>query len=248
MKLKGKTTFITGAAGGLGLAVAKLFYKEGSNLILFDKSKKLLEYSKYFDEEKILAIVGDVTSEEEINNAVQIGIKKFEGIDILICSSGIAIGGSVSEIRLEDWKNVLDVNVNGVFLSCRAVLNHMVNRKYGRIVNIASHFGEVGAYKLSSYCASKAAVIQITKSIALDYSRNNIIANCVAPGFMDTDFLKNMMKTVGKSNDWMGTMYNLPMPSLKVENVAKTILYVATDAAEVTTGSVFTVDGGYTSR
>lgn len=248
MKLEGKTTFITGAAGGLGLAVAKLFYKEGSNLILFDKSAKLLEFDEYFNDEKFLSIIGDVTNEEEVNKAVESGIEKFGAIDILICSSGIAIGGAVSEIGLEDWNKVLDVNVNGVFLSCRAVLKHMVERKYGRIVNIASHFGEVGAYKLASYCASKAAVIQITKSIALDYSKNNIIANCVAPGFMDTEFLKNMMKTVGKSNDWMGTMYNLPMPSLKAEKVAKTVLYAATDATEVTTGSVFTIDGGYTAR
>lgn len=248
MRLEGRTTLITGAAGGLGLEVAKLFYEEGSNVILLDKNNTVMECEGFFQKEKVLCTVCDVTKEKEVNEAVAGGIKKFGNIDILICSSGIAIGGAVTDISLEDWNNVMDVNVNGVFLTCKAVLPYMIERKYGRIVNIASQFGEVGAYKLASYCASKAAVIQITKAISMDYAKNNIIANCVAPGFMDTEFLKNMMKTVGKSNEWMGTMYNLPMPSLKPNKVAKTVLYAATDATEVTTGSIFTVDGGYTAR
>jgi len=247
MQLAGKTTMITGAAGGLGAACARLFAAQGGNVVLFDRSTDVRQIAKEIGDQAI-AFVGDVMKAEDLERCVQAGIERFGRIDNLIACSGIVRSGTVTETALEEWQQVIDVNLTGVFLSCQAVLPVMAEQKYGRIVTVSSHFGLVGATKLAAYCAAKGGVIQLTKSIALDYGRNGIRANCLAPGMMQTNMLNEIMSQVGMSPDWVAMMRGLPTGIPKPEQVAQSALYLVSDAAEVMTGSVLTVDGGYTAR
>ncbi|MEY9975856.1 SDR family NAD(P)-dependent oxidoreductase [Lysinibacillus sp. RC79] len=245
--LKGHTTFITGAYGGLGAACAKLFAQQGSNLILFDKNENIVNLAEEIGTNAI-AFVGDVTSEIDLEKAISLGVTQFGSIENMICCSGIVRAGAVTDTKISDWQNVFDVNVLGVYLSCKEVLPIMEAQEYGRIVTISSHFGLVGAPRLAAYNASKGAVIQLTKSIALDYGRKNIRANCLCPGMMKSDMFKNILKQVGNARDWVDLMRGLPTGELEPEDIAKSALFLVSSASNTMNGSVLVADGGYTAR
>ncbi|MGE7841716.1 SDR family NAD(P)-dependent oxidoreductase [Lysinibacillus sp. NPDC093712] len=247
MLLKGNTTFITGASGGLGSACAKLFAKQGSNLVLFDKNENIIKLAEEIGT-NVIAFVGDVTNEKDLQEAIALGITQFGSIENMVCCSGIVRAGTVTETEKSDWQHVFDVNVLGVYLSCKAVLPTMETQKYGRIVTVSSHFGLVGAPRLSAYIASKGAVIQLTKSIALDYGKKNIRANCLCPGMMKSDMFKDIIKQVGSSREWVDLMRGLPNGELEPDDIAKSALFLVSSAADTMSGSVFVADGGYTAR
>ena len=247
MRLNGQTVMITGASGGLGAACARLFAREGANLLLFDRDEQVVALAEELGPQA-LPFTGSVTSADDLQAAVSAARDAFSRLDHLVCSAGIVRAGTVGETALEDWQQVLDVNLTGTFLSCQAALAVMEEQKYGRIVTVASHFGLVGASRLAAYCAAKGGVIQLTKAIALDYGRANIRANCLAPGMMQTNMLNEILAQVGMSRDWVDTMRGLPLGVPTPDKIAASALFLLTDDSAGMTGSVLTVDGGYTAR
>lgn len=247
MRVLNRTALITGAAGGLGSACVRLFLREGANVVLFDRYESVQDLSATMGEHTA-TYVGDVTCPQDLDAAVQLALDQFGRIDTLVCSTGIVRSGNVLEMSLDEWQRVLDVNLTGPFLSCKSVLPLMVEQRFGSIVLVSSHFGLVGAPGLAAYCASKGGLIQLSKSIALDFGKYGIRANCLCPGMMQTRMLKDIVSQVGRSQDWMETMRNLPIPMASPEMVANAILFLASDESAAITGSVITADSGYTAR
>ncbi|MGL5149536.1 MAG: SDR family NAD(P)-dependent oxidoreductase [Clostridium sp.] len=246
MDNKIKTVLITGACGGLGKTLVKEFDK-GNNLILFDCSDNVLNLKEELDiSGEILSFVGDVSNENDINVLIENVIEKFGTIDVLVSNAGIFIPGNIEELNLGDWKKSFDINVTGTYLLCKKVIPIMKRNSGGHIITVASHYGLVGGYQSSSYCASKGALIQLTKSIALDYAKDKIFANCVCPGFMDTGMLKGILKDIGMNRNWMDVMRGLPISKISINEVAENIYSLSTTKSM--TGTVVTIDGGYTAR
>jgi dihydroanticapsin dehydrogenase len=241
-----KTVLITGAAGGLGIETCRKFSKD-SNLVIFDKSERVFqietELSNVCD---ILAIQGDLTKEEDVNRVIFEVTKRYGSIDVLVNIAGIFISGSVTELDMNQFKKSLDINIIGTFLICNKVIPIMQQNKGGNIITISSHFGLIGGYQCASYCAAKGAIIQLTKSIALDYSKDKIYANCICPGFMETDMLKEIKSKIGMNRNWLNAISGLPINKVSVEEVA--IMIEQVSKTKSMTGSVLTIDGGYTAR
>jgi NAD(P)-dependent dehydrogenase (short-subunit alcohol dehydrogenase family) len=244
--LRTKTTMITGAAGEFGFACAKFLAERGNQLVLLDNNESVKEIANQLP--NAISVVGSVNSSHDLSQAVTKAEELFGGVDHLICAAGVVVCGNVEETSESDWRRVLDVNLTGVFLTCQAVLPTMVRQKYGRIVTIASHFGLVAAPRLSAYCTAKAGIIHLTKSIALDYGRQNIRANCLCPGMMKSVMLEQMMERVGRSRDWVETMRYLPLSIPTPDQLVESINYLLSDASQYMTGAVLTIDSGYTLR
>ena len=245
--LAGKTVLITGANGGLGYKTANIFADKGANLILFDIAPSVNNLFKGL-KERVLTYCGDILSVSDLTNAVNLGVEKFGGIHFLVCCAGIFTTGSVSNISEKDWNRIIDVNLTGVFFSCKTVLPVMLKQKYGRIVTVSSIFGQVASYKMAAYCAAKAGVIQLTRSIALDYVYQNIRANCICPSIIRTKLIGENYDNLLNNQELIKLFSNLPQTILDTESVAKSILFLSTDEINGLNGTILNIDGGYTAR
>ena len=185
--LKNKNAVITGAAQGFGLAISKRFASSGANLFLIDKDETELNIAKETNEIKnsvSQTYAGDITNFEEIESTINSIIQNYSNIDIFVNNAGIA-GPSFKtwEYPQKDWKSVVDIDLNGTFNCCKAVVPFMIKQNYGRIVNIASIAGKEGNPNASAYSAAKAGVIALTKSLGKELAEYNIAVNCVTPAF-----------------------------------------------------------------
>ena len=231
MKLKGKKALITGAASGIGAEIAMLFAKEGANIVInyHTKEQEALDMKQKAESlyaVKAMAIQADVSEVEEVKSLVEQTIESFGAIDILVCSSGINHQASIVDLSVDDWDRMIKINLRSIFLCNKFVLPHMLKRKYGRIINITSQLGQIGGVNCSHYCASKAAIIGFTKSIAREVSSMGITANCIAPGPIETRFFFN-----GTTAQWRDDKLNsLPLGRFgKVNEVAPSALLLASD-------------------
>lgn len=231
MKLQGKKALITGGSTGIGRAIAIAYAKEGADLAInyYDTEKQALELKKLIEEEygrKVVIIQGDVTKVDQVENMVDVTVKAFGRIDILVTSSGITHQALVKDLTIEQWDRMMNVNLRGPFLCVKFVLPHMLEQKSGRIINIASQLGQIGAIENAHYAASKAALICFTKSLAREVSTLGINANCIAPGPIATPFLLD-----GYDEEWKERKQNsLPLGRFgEVEEVAPTAVLLAAD-------------------
>jgi len=187
-----KTVIITGASRGIGRAIAKKMILNGYNVILnynhsIEEVQNLLEEMKEY-KQNIEIYKADVSNREEVNNMVDFTLKRFKSIDILVNNAGIAEDKLFLDITEEDWDNMMNVNLKGVFNVTQSVLNHMISEKKGKIINIASIWGMVGASMEVHYSTSKAGIIGFTKALAKEVGPSNITVNSVSPGVIKTDF------------------------------------------------------------
>jgi 3-oxoacyl-[acyl-carrier protein] reductase len=236
----GKTIFITGAGNGIGRATAVAFARAKANIILTDIDKDSISLlAKQIVQEfktKCLAVQMDVTNKEQVDSAVAKGMQEFVTIDVLVNNAGIVQKGSFEEITWDDWKKILDINVGGAVLCTQAVIEHMKAKRFGKIINISSIGGEVGAVvAAASYAASKAALIGLTKSLAKVYAPYNININAVAPGPVKTKLAKNLGHEVK-----MVPLGRLGEP----EDIAEVIVFLASEKASFITGATIDVNGG----
>jgi 3-oxoacyl-[acyl-carrier protein] reductase len=186
--LEGRFAVITGGAAGIGLATGQLMAQSGARVALWDRDSAAAEAAvASLPGEGHLAVALDVASEADVAAAARKTLDSFGAIDIMVCSAGITgPNKTVAEYGFDDWRKVFDVNLNGVFLCNRAVLPAMMERDYGRIVNIASIAGKEGNPNASAYSASKAAVIGLTKSLGKELARTGIRVNCITPAAVKT--------------------------------------------------------------
>jgi NAD(P)-dependent dehydrogenase (short-subunit alcohol dehydrogenase family) len=253
MRLKGKRAVVTGAASGIGRATARELASQGAQVVLLDLDAKKGESTSA----EIKAAGGncffrklDVTKSDEIVQVATAILAEVGYIDILVNNAGIWRPGTVANLSEATWDAVIDTNVKSVFLVSKQFVPSMIERKYGVIANVASVAGMVGAADASAYAASKGAVINLTRSMALDFAPYNVRVNCVCPGMMDTEmgdvvvghYCPNANVAETKAN-WQ------PLGRVGVpEDIAKAILYMVSDDALFMTGSVVVVDGGLTAQ
>ncbi len=243
MTLKGQTALITGSSRGIGKAIAVEFAKNGCNIVLnyahneeaaTATEKELLKHGV-----KVLKIQADVSDRGMVKQMVSKAIEQFRHIDILVNNAGIVRPALLKKMSFEEWDAVLNINLGGVFNCSRSLINHMIENGSGRIINIASVYGQTGAFGQCNYAASKWGIIGLTKSLALEAAKHNILVNAVAPGAVDTDIIKGSEKFLESYLD------NTPLARLgRPEEIAKIVLFLATDAT-YTTGAVIPANGGF---
>jgi NAD(P)-dependent dehydrogenase (short-subunit alcohol dehydrogenase family) len=182
----------------------------------------------------------------DCRRVVERTVKEFGGIDVLFNNAGIIRRASAVEISEEDWDAVMAVNVKSIFFMCREIIPIMVAAKGGSIINTASGWGLAGGARAAAYCASKGAVVLMTKAMAIDHGRQNIRVNCICPGDTDTAMLRNEARQLDETEDrFLSESANRPLGRMgKPEEIARAALYLASDAASFVTGTALVVDGG----
>ena len=237
-----KTVLITGASQGIGVAAARLFYENGYSVIInYNQSEKeALMLEKEL--KGSLAVKCDVSNEEDVKEMVDIAIKKYGKIDVLINNAGISKQNLISDVSCEEWDKMFAVNVRGTFLVSKYVLSHMIRYKSGKIINVSSIWGVSGASCETCYSATKGAIISFTKALAKELGPSKITVNAVAPGFIDTKMNENLSE-----EDKAAFCEETPLGRIGTsEEVANTLLLLASEKASFITGQVLTVDGGVT--
>ena len=240
--LEGRFAVITGGAAGIGLATAQRMAPSGARVALWDRDQAAGQQAvATLPGEGHLAVALDVASEGDVAAAAKKTIEAFGAIDVLVCSAGITgPNKTVADYGFDDWRKVFDVNMHGVFLCNRAVLPSMMERDYGRIVNIASIAGKEGNPNASAYSASKAAVIGLTKSLGKELARTGIRVNCITPAAVRTGIFDQMTQ---QHIDFM--LSKIPMNRFgTVDEMAGMIAWLASEDCSFSTGAVFDLSGG----
>jgi 3-oxoacyl-[acyl-carrier protein] reductase len=252
LQSKNKRAIVTGGTRGIGKAIVKELASKSCCGVLFsdvafiynscDECAAEIEREVGSLDTKIIGFKADATSLEEAQKTVDATIEKLGGVDILINNAGITRDNLLLRMSEKEWDDVIDVNLKSVFNYTKAVLKHMVNQHYGRIVNIASVVGLTGNAGQANYAASKSGIIGFSKSIAREVASRNITVNCVAPGFIETDMTKSLTE---KQRELLSQ--NIPMKRMgKPEDVARVVGFLCSPDADYITGQVIAVDGGMT--
>lgn len=243
MKLEGKVALVTGAAQGIGKAVALLLARNGADIVVSDINlEKAGETAREIEAtgRRAMPIKVDVANSGDVERMVQTILEQFGQIDILINNAGIARDKLILRMTEEDWDAVLDINLKGTFNCTKAVVKHMSKQRSGKIVNIASVVGEMGNAGQANYSASKAGVIGFTKTIAREFAQRGINVNAIAPGYIQTPMTEALPE---KAKDELKRM--IPMERLgQPEDVAGAVLFLVSEAASYITGHVLNVNGG----
>lgn len=252
MKVRDKVVLITGGTSGIGEATALLFAKEGAKVAITgrnsERGNKIVEKVKSDGGESIF-VKTDVSVAEDCRNAVEKTIAEFGGLDILFNNAGVFFAHDVVECTEEEWDLQLDINLKGTFLMSKFALPGMIARGSGVIINNSSGWGLVGGDKAVAYCASKGGVVLLTKAMAIDHGPQGIRVNCVCPGDVDTPMLPEDSKFRGMQwDEYIAGAANRPMRRIGTpEEIAKAVLFLASDDSSFMTGAALVVDGGGTA-
>ena len=246
-RLENKVAIITGASSGIGAASARRFAAEGARLLLADIAE---EGGKALTEELSAAgcqaefRVCDVGELEQVEALVQAAMDRFGSLDILFNNAGIGTYGKTPNLEPENWHRVINVNLNSVFYGCRAAIPHMSAAGGGSIVNTASVSGLFGDYGLTAYNAAKGAVVNYTRSLALDHARENVRVNAVCPGPVETGLTTGIMNLPGVMENFCAAV---PLGRVgRPEEIASAVAFLASDDASYVTGVNLVIDGGLT--
>ena len=239
INFKNKKILVTGATGGIGKALVQKFVSlEGNVLATGTKTEKLDALKKEFPNINVLKF--DISDHSKIEEFIENVSSQLVGLDILVNNAGINMDNLSLRMKDDEWKKVIDLNLGSTFFLCKYGIKKMLKNKYGRIVNITSIVGHTGNLGQSNYAASKAAIVGMSKSLAIEYAKKNITINCVSPGFIQskmTDGIVESIKAVLTSR--------IPMTKLgKGEDVANTVAFLSSDAASYITGETIHVNGG----
>lgn len=245
MRLHGKVAVITGAASGIGRAAAELFAREGAVVVAVDLNPELSTDPPAGCAMSVVCDVADLSQVEQMSRRVREELGRY---DILVASAGRVVFGTTAECTVQDWEAAFAVNAKGVWVTCRCALPYMLERGEGAVVNIASGAGVRPVAGLAAYSASKAAVISITRSIALEYSSRGIRANCICPGMIDTPMNQAAVaQRLAGGEDAASLLAPYAIKRLgRPEEVAAVALFLASPEASYVTGAALAVDAGRT--
>ncbi|MEW9050582.1 MAG: glucose 1-dehydrogenase [Neobacillus sp.] len=245
MKLRNKVAIVTGGASGIGESTVREMVKAGAKVIIADVNKELgNRLSCCFEPEQVMFSCMDISVESQVKQLIELAVSHFGRLDILFNNAGLGTASPTTDLSLLDWRRVISVNLDSVFLASKYAIIAMRKSGGGSIVNNASMLGVVGQAKAAAYSASKGAVINLTKALAIEYASENIRVNAVCPGYIDTPFISHF------DEDKRNQLISLhPIGRLgKPEEIAKAVIFLASEDASFITGTSLLVDGGYTAR
>ena len=250
MKLHGKTVIITGAAAGIGAAAAELFTSEGAMVVAVDLDRTGLDAVSARIANAagtFLAICGDVSKRDDVHRVIETAIEHFQHVHILFNNAGIVSTGKIDAIDEDQWDRAMAINVKSMYLFCHAVVPHFKQHGGGVILNTASATALRAVVDRACYTATKAAVVGLTKSMALDYVRENIRVNCLCPGTIDTPSLERRIAAFPDAAEARKNFIaRQPMGRFgTAEEIAHAALYLVSDDAAFVTGTAFAIDGGF---
>jgi meso-butanediol dehydrogenase / (S,S)-butanediol dehydrogenase / diacetyl reductase len=245
---KGKVAVVTGAASGMGAATAREFAAAGGEVVIVDRNASLAAQVAN-DINAAPPLAGDVSDSSFCERVVQTTLERHDRLDILVNAAGIIVRADALHTSDEQWQRIMDVNVNGLFFMSRAAVSHMKKMGRGVIVNFGSIWGSVGATGVVAYCASKGAVHQITRAMALDHVKDGIRINAVCPGEVNTPMIASERSEPVTAELMERLAATVPLGRLAdpVE-IARVVLFLASDSASYITGTLVNVDAGYTAR
>ena len=253
MRLRDKIVIVTGAASGIGRATALLFASEGALLVLNDIDRDGLEaVSTQAGRDRTRTVVGSVVEEETARRLAQEATSAFGRIDVLVNNAGVHFVRDITDMTVDEWDRLMDVNLKSMFLSCKHVIPQMLKQKRGSIVNLASISSFIGqemeGASTFAYNITKAGALQLTKSLATRYAADGIRVNCVCPGNVETNIIRRgTPQEVGEF--WRQAAHAEPMGrNAQPEEIANAILFLASDESSFVTGCPLIVDGGYLAR
>lgn len=252
-KLSGKHAVITGGGTGIGLAIATAFKAEGATLTLMARNLDRLKQAAEKLGDNVNVLTCDVTDPASVTQAFERAEHDNGMVDILVNNAGAAESSPFDKTSLESWQRMLDVNLTGPFLCSQAVIHNMMTANKGRIITISSTAGLKAFQKISAYGAAKHGVIGLTRNIALELAKTNITANCICPGFTETDIAANAIQNIMKKTGMTATEAESAIIStnpqgriIKPDEIATTAVWLASDAARSTTGQSIAISGGET--
>ena len=241
--LENRTAIVTGGARGIGFAIAKRLLKSGAKVVLWDMDKAAMDAASLALQASgpVYVDTVDVTDETSVGNATDSHMRVFGKVDILVNNAGITGGNApLWELAPDVWRRVIDVNLVGPYLTCRALTPHMIAAGYGRIVNIASIAGKEGNPNASHYSASKAGLIALTKSLAKELATKGVLVNCITPAAAKTEMFAQMTQ---QHIDYM--LSKIPMNRfVAVDEIAAIVTWLASEECSFSTGAVFDISGG----
>jgi len=239
INFKNKNIIITGATGGIGNELVKKFISLGGNILATGtKSEKLDLLKKKYSDVKVKKF--DISEHSRIEEFIENATLELGGLDILINNAGTNVDNLSLRMKDEEWKKVIDINLTSTFLLAKHAIKKMMKNKFGRVVNITSVVGHTGNLGQSNYAASKAGIIGMSKSLAIEYAKKNITVNCVSPGFIVSDMTMNIAEKVK-----LYLTSRIPMGKLGTgEDVSNCVAFLSSDEASYVTGETLHVNGG----
>ena len=246
MLLKDKVCIITGAGKGFGEEMAKEFYAQGAKLALITRSQEDIDNLMVkFDSERVLSVCGDVSDGNVVSQFISQTNNKFGVIDVLVNNAGMRFRKEFLDISNDELDQVLDVNLKSMVFLCQKVLPYMIKNNSGKIINMSSIAGTLGFANLSGYVISKAAIIGLTKSLAVEFADRNIQINALAPGFCKTSYFENFQEN---KELYDFTLSRTPMNRWgDSKEIADVCVFLASDMSNYMTGEVLKVDGGWSA-
>jgi NAD(P)-dependent dehydrogenase (short-subunit alcohol dehydrogenase family) len=249
MRLKDKVAVVTGARRGIGRAIALEMAKEGAKVVVSDIELKeceaVCEEIRKLGSEAI-AVKCDVTKKGEVDEMMEKAVHKFGRLDIMANNAGVYVAKPLGQTTEHDWDFVVGINLKGVFLCSSAAAKHMMKQGSGKIISTASIAGKVGFADSSAYCASKGGIISMTKELAMELAPHHINVNAVAPGVIETNMTKDMMDD---EKTKQGLLAGIPLKRVgKPEDIARAVVFLASEDADYVTGHTLVVDGGWLTQ
>ena len=248
-RLAGKVAIVTGAGSGIGRAIAQVFAREGAKVVCADWNEaaaKKVAADIIKHRGNALAIKGDVSKHADVVVVVQACLKHYKKVDILINNAGIYNAASLTDTPDELWQKIIDVNLKSVFLFSKEVVPHMLRKKKGKIINMASVAGIVGVGDSGAYCASKGGMVTLTKEMAIELAPQRINVNAICPGLIRTAMTKEMLHD--KASLAMLKQQTLYPRFGEAEDIAYGALYLASDESDFVNGHSLVIDGGWTAH
>jgi len=244
---QGKVVVVTGGASGMGEATAREFARSGAHVVIVDRNRE--RAPQIASEIDAGAQVGDVSDSAFCNAVVADTLARYGRLDVLVNAAGIIVRASGEETSDEQWQRIMAVNVSGAFFMCRAAIKAMKPQGGGAIVNFGSIWGELGAAGVAAYCASKGAVHNLTRALALDHAKDGIRINAVCPGEVNTPMLQSERKEPVTPELLQRLAETVPMGRLAdPREIAQVVLFLASSQASYMTGSLVLVDAGFAAR